>query len=153
MIHNRAQLVNWLQQNSKDDVLLQNAFRHPGTQIKLLGMFDPLPGSLHSGWLIRITTYRGREDLIGVVSDRFGRPLRFYFTDHVTWDTWKGPSEDVLIGGDDNGKEKNNTGKYDRIKKCAQLYTRENRRDSTCNENPQVAKTRLHPPHVPPKRL
>lgn len=72
----------------------------------MLGLFSPLPGSVHPGWLVKVTTYRKREDLIAVVQDHLNRPCRWYVVDHISWDTWTGPSDDVLIGGDENGRKK-----------------------------------------------
>ena len=101
MIHCRSHLINWLIKATEDDVLLYNAFRESGTRVGLLGTFDPLPGSKEPGWLVRVTTCRGRVDLIAIVKDYLGRPDRWYNAPEPDWDTWLGPSDDVLIGGDD----------------------------------------------------
>ena len=148
MIHSREQLTSWLVKNSSADVLLQNAFRHPGTQVELLGLFNPLPGSLRPGWLVRLTTCRKREDLIAVVQDHLDRPCRWYVTNYVPWDTWQGPSDDVLIGGDENGKEKETAGRFNRIKRCAPVYIKSNRVKSECKAGPPVVKKKTNPPRV-----
>ena len=148
MIHCRDHLINWLINNSTDDVLLQNAFRHPGSRVELLGLFNPLPGSLKSGWLIRVTTYRKREDLIAVVQDHLDRPCRWYVTDHITWNTWLGPSNDVLINGDEDGKEKENAGRFGRIKRCAPVHIEANWVKDKCKTSPPVVKKKTHPPRV-----
>lgn len=148
MIHCRDHLINWLISNSTKDVLLQNAFRHPGTRVELLGLFNPLPGSLRPGWLVRLTTYRKREDLIAVVQDHLDRPCRWYVTDHVPWGVWCGPDNDVLIGGDENGKEKETAGRFDRIKRCAPVCIEANRIENKCKTGPPVVKKKTNPPRV-----
>ena len=148
MIHCRDHLINWLINNSTDDVLLQNAFRHPGSVVELLGLFNPLPGSFRPGWLVRLTTYRKREDLIAVVQDHLDRPCRWYVTDHVPWDAWQGPDKDVLIGGDENGKEKETVGRFDRIKRCAPVYIEANRVEDRRKAGPPMVKKKTNPPRV-----
>jgi hypothetical protein len=148
MIHCRDHLINWLINNSTQDVLLQNAFRHPGSRVELLGLFNPLPGSVRPGWLVKIITYRKREDLIAVVQDHLDRPCRWYVTDRVSWDTWQGPDDDVLIGGDENGKEKETTGRFDRIKRCAPVCIKPNRITGERAAGPPVVKKKTHPPSV-----
>ena len=147
-VHCRDHLIDWLINNSTDDILLQNTYRQPGSRIELLGLFDPLPGSLRPGWLIKLTTYRKRVDLVAVVQDHLNRPCRWYITDHVPWEAWQGPSDDMLIGGDENGKEKETAGRFNRIKRCAPVYIKPNRVKGECKAGPPVVKKKTHPPRV-----
>jgi len=103
MIHCRDHLINWLVKESKSDVLLHNTLMSSGSRVELFGTFNPLPGSKHPGWLVEVASYRGRKDLIAIVKDYLGRPVRWYIAGRIDWDNWQGPSEDVLIGGDANG--------------------------------------------------
>ena len=107
MIHCRQHLINWLVKKSKSDVLLYNALMESGTRVEVFGTFDPLPGSKHPGWLIEVTSYKGRKDLIAIVKDYLDRPARWYIAGGIDWNNWKGPSNDVLIGGDANENKTN----------------------------------------------
>jgi hypothetical protein len=150
MIHCRDHLIDWLVSNSSNDVLLRNAFRKTGTRVELLGLFDPLPGSSKPGWLVRVTSYSGREDLISIVKDHLDRPHHWYTAPNITWETWQGPDNDALIGGDSNGQESKTGRNFDRIKRCAAVHSTENRSESDRKTSPPVVKGRSFPPHVPP---
>ena len=119
MIHCRQHLMNWLVKESKDDVLLNNALLESGNRVELLGTFDPLPGSKNPGWLVDVTSYRGRKDLIAIVKDYLGRPIRWHIAGGIDWDNWKGPSDDALIGGDANGPDGEDGTRFHRIRRLA----------------------------------
>jgi hypothetical protein len=142
MIHTRGQLINWIINATSDDVLLQAAFRNMGTRVELYGTFDPLPGSSKSGWLVRVTTLTGREDLIAVVRDHLGRALRWYNTMEIPWDTWQGPHEDELISGDNQDQYATRVESKDdaihRIQKCTALHTQPNRGKSLGERREEV---------------
>lgn len=117
MVHCRDHLINWLVKESKSDVLLHSALTESGSQVELFGIFDPLPGSKNPGWLIEVTSYRNRKDLIAIVKDYLGRPVRWYIAGGIDWNNWKGPSDDVLIGGDANGPDGEDGIKFHRIRR------------------------------------
>ena len=176
MIHNREQLLSWLTKAAKDDILLLNALNDSGTRVELLGTFNPLPGGKKPGWLIRLTTRFDREELVAIVKDHLGRPDHIFFAPGVDWSSWRGPNDDVLIGGDKgsavwshhsepnaqrtvtgrlikNGpgnRKSSNTSKFHRIERCTGIYTQKDRsaRDSTPGK--PMDKRRGNPPNVPP---
>jgi len=151
VIHCREHLINWLIKATEDDVLLYNAFRESGTRVGLLGTFDPLPGSKEPGWLVRVTTCRGRMDLIAIVKDYLGRPDRWYNAPEPDWDAWLGPSDDVLIGGDDNDRlgPNKNKGRFDRIMRCSALHSQEDKGAGDRKASPKMVRKRSNPPNVP----
>ena len=156
MIHNREQLISWLIRSAISDIFLQRALQNPGTRIELLGKFDPLPGSSEPGWLVRVVTVNGREDLIGIVQNYLGLPVRWFLTDYISWETWLGPNDDVLIGGDNNDLEIKTTERFDRIKKCAAVHTSQNKRGRNARRSLLVDTERSakkNIPHSKPPRV
>ena len=150
MIHCRDHLINWLVKESKSDVLLHNALNDAGSRVELFGTFDPLPGSKHPGWLVEVTSYRGRKDLISIVKDYLGRPIRWYIAGGIDWDNWQGPSDDVLVGGDSNGPVGKGQARFHRIERCAAVHTPKDEGESKPKTMPPVVKKRSYPPSVPP---
>lgn len=152
MIHCRDHLLTWLIKAAKDDVLLLSALNDSGTGVELLGMFDPLPGSKKPGWLIRLTTCFGREELVAIVKDHLGRPDHIFFASGVDWSAWQGPNDDVLIGGDNNGpdKENSNTSQFHRIERSAGVYPQKDRSAGNSKAGMPVDKKRSNPPNVSP---
>jgi len=148
MIHCRTHLINWLVKESKSDVLLYSTLMSSGTRVELFGTFNPLPGSKHPGWLIEVASYRGRKDLIAIVKDYLGRPVRWYIAGGIDWDNWQGPSEDVLIGGDVNGPQGKGKARFHRIERHAAVHTQEDKGKSKPKAMPPVVKKRSHPPVV-----
>jgi hypothetical protein len=153
-VHCRDHLLNWLTKAAKDDVLLLNALNNSGTGVKLLGTFDPLPGSKKSGWLVHLTTQHGREELVAIVKDHLGRPHHIFFTEFccIDWSKWQGPSDDVLIGGDSNEsgtKESSNTGKFHRIERSTGIHIQKDRSTGDSPAGVQVDKKRSNRPNVP----
>jgi hypothetical protein len=153
MIHTRGQLINWVINATSNDVLLQAAFRNMGTRVELYGTFDPLPGGSKSGWLVRVTTLTGREDLIAVVKDHLGRAIRWYNTIEIPWDAWQGPHEDELISGDNPDQYvarmdeirailESNDDAIHRIQRCTALHTQPNRGKSLGERRAEVDKER-----------
>lgn len=148
MIHCREHLINWLIKVTESDVLLYNAFKESGTRVELLGTFDPLPGSKNPGWLVRVTTCRGRMDLIAVVKDYLGRPDHWYNAPEPDWNTWLGPNSNVLIGGDNNGQVDGNKILFHRIAQYSPLYSEEDKGAGDNKTGPGVVKKRSDPPNV-----
>ena len=150
MIHCRDHLINWLVKESKSDVLLHNALTDAGTRVELFGLFDPLPGGKHPGWLVDVTSHRGRKDLIAIVKDYLDRPARWYIAGGIDWDNWQGPSDDVLVGGDANGPVATGQRRFHRIERCTAVHSQEDRGTSKSKTVPPVVKKRSNPPNVPP---
>lgn len=153
MIHSREQLISWLTKAAKDDVLLLSALNDSGTRVEILGSFDPLPGSEKPGWLIRLVTQYGREELVAIVKDHLGRPHHIFFAPGVDWNTWQGPSDDVLVGGDNNEPRTEEgliTGKFHRIKRCDGVHIQKDRCAGNNSAGVQVDKKRSNPPDVFP---
>jgi len=148
MIHCRDHLINWLIKATESDVLLYNALKESGTRVELLGTFDPLPGSKNSGWLVRVTTYPGRMDLVAIVKDYLGRPDHWYNAVKPDWNTWLGPNDNVLIGGDGNEQVDRNKDRFHRITQCSPLYLKENKGTGDSKTGPGVVKKRSDPPNV-----
>ncbi len=86
--------------------------------------------------------------MIAIVKDYLGRPVRWYIAGGIDWDNWKGPSEDVLIGGDSNGPEGKGKTRFHRIERHAVVYTQEDKGESKPKTVPKVVKKRSHPPVV-----
>lgn len=150
MIHCRDHLINWLVKESKSDVLLHNALMDVGTRVELLGLFNPLPGSKHPGWLVDVISYRGRKDLIAIVKDYLDRPVRWHVAGGIDWGNWKGPSDDVLIGGDANGPMGESKTRFHRIKKCAAVHPPKDEGAGKPKTMPPMVVKRSNPPYVPP---
>ncbi len=101
MIRRRDQLLKWLIEAAQDDTLLRCTLENCLTRVELLGMFNPLLGSKNPGWLVRVTSSRGREELVGIVKNHLTLPDHFFFASGIDWGAWEGPSDDVMIGGDE----------------------------------------------------
>jgi len=116
----------------------------------LFGTFGPLPGSKNPGWLVEVTSYRNRKDLIAIVKDYLGRPVRWYIAGGIDWNNWKGPSDDILIGGDANGPVGKGKARFHRIERCAAVRAPKDESKGKCKTMPPVVVKRSYPPIVSP---
>ncbi len=76
MIRDKEQLIKWLVEHTKDDIVLRTALRTG--QVELLREFDPLPSSHRRGWLIKITTTHAHVYYVAVPMNQFGEPVFWY---------------------------------------------------------------------------
>ncbi len=150
MIRRRDQLLKWLIEVAQDDTLLRCTLENCLTRVELLGMFNPLLGSKNPGWLVRVTSSRGREELVGIVKNHLTLPDHFFFASGIDWSSWEGPSDDVMIGGDNNGQEKtSDTGSFHRIKQCTAVHTQKSSGAGDTTAGPGLDEKRIHPPVIP----
>lgn len=99
MIHTRTELLQWVRKNVTDPVL-QRAIEWG--RIENLGGFRPLPTSKNPGWIVHITSSRGRVYIIAVGVKNFGLYWFRLKEESVDWSTWiGGESEDELYRGDE----------------------------------------------------
>lgn len=96
-IHTRAELIQWIRKNVIDPVL-QNAMEWG--RIENLGGFRPLPTSNRPGWIVRMTSNRGKVYYVAVAVNHFG--LYWFRLKKVDWSLWAGDrAKDELYRGDD----------------------------------------------------
>lgn len=99
-IHNRQQLINWLEDNAPPSTL--RAVRDG--QVELLGLFDSIPSSSNFGWIVAVTSLITGRTWYVVVSMQMKKP--FYYTwmiEEVPWGNWIGGIMDnPLHRGDDH---------------------------------------------------
>lgn len=103
MLHTRSELIQWVRNNVTDPVL-QRAMEWG--RIENLGGFRPLPTSRNPGWVVRITSSRGKSYNIAVGVRNFG--LYWFRLPELLesdWESWIGKeSGDELYRGDICGK-------------------------------------------------
>ena len=106
MIHHRQQLINWLLKNVTDRVI-QNVME--SGRIENYGGFDPLPTTNLPGWIVAITSGRGRVYNIAIVADT-NFTMRWFRIKDVPWSDWVGDVAKVSVYRGDAPE------KYERLK-------------------------------------
>ncbi len=101
MVHNKQQLIKFLEQNIKDRVL-QNALCRG--RVEFCGGFNPLLDDI-PGWVVKLTSYHGMSYDIGIFEDINTGYLRWFRVTEIPWQNWDGDrTEDKLYQGDDPEK-------------------------------------------------
>ena len=103
MFHTRQELIRWLTNNPPDQVI-ENALEF-GT-VENLGLFDPIPTSMHAGLIVRVVTRQGTTHLL-VVSLPNRLPPRPYLwrLRTVPWRSWRGKCSSGNVSNGDNPEQ------------------------------------------------
>lgn len=94
----RTHIILWLENNCSRQAITRALYEG---QVEFFGGFNLIPPTKHPGWILRITSARGRTWYVAVIcyDRRYGiRILR-----DVPWGNWIGSSAKnltVLMGGD-----------------------------------------------------
>ena len=102
MLHTRNELITWLYKNITDPILQQAM---EWGRIENLGGFRPLPTSKNPGWIVRITSKRGRVFAVAVGVDNFKLYWFRLKEESIDWSLWIGEdAESELFRGDESGR-------------------------------------------------
>ena len=94
IIRDRRELINFLQETLDRSPL--RALLHYN---ELLGGFDPMIGS-RPGWIVRVTSEKGKQWLIGVTPEP-AKKFQVWYLNEVHWENWVGGMyEGELHNGD-----------------------------------------------------
>lgn len=86
IIHNRQQLVEWLEDHAPTPTALRAA-RDGG--IELLGFFNPIPSSSNPGWIVQITSLLSKQVFNIVVAIQKKLPVHYAWQiGPVPWKNW-----------------------------------------------------------------
>jgi len=94
MIHCRQHLISWLLKNVTDRVL-HNVLETG--RIENLGVFDPLPTSVDSGFIVQLTSLHETIYNIAVVSGACNK-YRWFRVKEISWADWAGGDVELFQG-------------------------------------------------------
>jgi len=100
LLHTRTELITWLSRNITDPILREAI---EWGRIENLGGFRPLPTSKNPGWVVRVTSKRGRVHVIAVGVKNFKLYWFRLKEEMIDWSRWIGAdAENELYRGDGN---------------------------------------------------